>query len=591
MLLASCSADEPVAQNTTEGVINYAVVADNQTRASHSYCPNILPDEFYVWATHTDNDNNQPAKLYINKDHIQRSGDGDSYTDVDGTRYWPQSGTLSFYAVVDGDDKVQYNSSGNIVVEDYEIKNDVTEQLDLMYAVTTDVSNTKDKVSLNFRHALSQICFKAENENPNVRITINSITVGNVYNKGTYTLLAESTTDNINAHNNNYPNALKRGKWSECSKGANNTYFISSMSNNQLDGIKEVDLTYDNNKQHTTNWYSNALNLLPQVYPEDQNQSVDKPYFMLNLTIENRVQESNGGDYTYTPTLESGENFIICPKKINWEQGYRYIYTFKFSQNWESDRAIQYKVTADDFQEGEPLSIDVEGHKAVLMRAAGDGEPALYFATTNIGATTPTDAGKYFWWGDIIGYCAVNNNGSITAQANNGTEFNFIGTNADITTNKDNVDNYLNNSNLNDEHDAARQQWGDLWRMPTKEELQWLVANCDWKAELNSEEDLVGYTVTSKTTQGEIFLPAASCFENKFEGSNNQYKNMCFYWSATISTEKRESQRTAFRLRAEKENKIVVANYGYRWNGFPIRPVISLENSTDAGGSGDADAK
>jgi len=52
LMLSSCSADIPVAKNTTEGAINYNVVTVNQTRAKNSYGSSNKPKQFSVWATH-----------------------------------------------------------------------------------------------------------------------------------------------------------------------------------------------------------------------------------------------------------------------------------------------------------------------------------------------------------------------------------------------------------------------------------------------------------------------------------------------------------------------------------------------------------
>ena len=39
------------------------------------------------------------------------------------------------------------------------------------------------------------------------------------------------------------------------------------------------------------------------------------------------------------------------------------------------------------------------GHEGVQLWEGGP-----YWATTNIGADKPEDAGLYFWWGDTVGY-------------------------------------------------------------------------------------------------------------------------------------------------------------------------------------------
>ena len=80
----------------------------------------------------------------------------------------------------------------------------------MLYAVklnqtrTTTETGTGDEpvvvegapVSLNFRHALSQIVFQAKNTNPNLYVEISGVKLVNVDDKGNYTL-PEKDTDAI----------------------------------------------------------------------------------------------------------------------------------------------------------------------------------------------------------------------------------------------------------------------------------------------------------------------------------------------------------------------------------------------------------
>lgn len=87
LLLASCSSEEPMAVNATDGVINYNVMSDNQTRAAHSYCANYMPEEFKVYAYLNG------TTPYIDGDRIVKSGD--VWSDADGIRYWPDGDDVS----------------------------------------------------------------------------------------------------------------------------------------------------------------------------------------------------------------------------------------------------------------------------------------------------------------------------------------------------------------------------------------------------------------------------------------------------------------------------------------------------------------
>ncbi len=609
LMLTSCSADEPVAQNTTDGAIKYSVATDNQSRALHSYCTNNMPALFKVWA-YLDKTTNKEAELYINGDKISKGNNSGSYADTDGIRYWPSSRTLSFFAFADlGGIKPVVNNGEEVVVSNYTVTQTVSQQPDLMYAVTrragaTDNNNT---VALNFRHALCQVCFKAKNENANQRITIKSVTVGGLYDKGTYTINSSVTTDgNINTHDPNNTNDIgdnKYGQWSDLSKSDLSEPGKYTINLNPVVKLEKTDgnaqnLTcYTDNAENPTSW-GNVLNLIPQQLNPNEDNKTNGTYFRLKIKVENKVEhDDNTVSYqliTDPNKNNSGEDegfqdYIICTDGIEWQQGTRYIYTFSFN-TLNNLKTIEYNVTTDDFSdaaEGAPLPVNppvntiINGYEAVLMRS---GSEPLYFATTNIGAPTKEDFGNFFWWGETgEGHIANDddNDGTYT------TDFQFSRTNEEILTNKPKADiatNFLSGEILKSEKDAATQNWGTPWRMPTVEELEWLKKNCTWEKEINADGKLIGVKVTSKTTGGEIYLPATGCFQGKLN-DDERFRNMCWYWSSTIGEEASaatDNDNHAYRLKVSLNNDILqinISDYGYRWNGFPIRPVATPYNN------------
>lgn len=206
LTLASCSNDEIITRVPTEGArpIEYSVAAANVTRAANSYCNQSLPASFMLWGYGVDGSSNLKGKHYIDGDEIGNDGLG-NYYDTKGVRYWPAKqsdsdpeAVLDFVAYTDGMEnengttvgltntanssydadaetkqtKLQYTYKG------YEVNADVSKQGDLMYAVTPAKKEADGNVALNFRHALSQICFKAENMNEHVAIYIKKVEVG-----------------------------------------------------------------------------------------------------------------------------------------------------------------------------------------------------------------------------------------------------------------------------------------------------------------------------------------------------------------------------------------------------------------------------
>ncbi len=111
------------------------------------------------------------------------------------------------------------------------------------------------------------------------------------------------------------------------------------------------------------------------------------------------------------------------------------------------------------------------GHEYVDL----DLPSGVLWATCNIGATAPEQYGDYFAWGET------------TPQR---------GSKATPTL---------------EPADAATIHWGGNWRIPTKEDFQELIDECDWSWTTNyNETGVKGCIVMSrKDMHKHIFLPAA----------------------------------------------------------------------------------
>lgn len=350
LLLSACSQDEVV--NMRQDGINYNVLAKNQTRAADSYCNILLPGHFNVWAR-TAGDN----ALYINGDKIvNKSG---SWTDEDGVRYWPQGKNLDFFAHVNGDGVFDYNN-GAPKFNSFKVKANVPDQLDLMYAVENNASNSSAPVTINFRHALSQVCFRATNNTKNLQVTINSVTVGHLTDGGTYTYPTASTTQNIvDPDHDDIDNGIQdgvRGGW-VLDNNYNNTYTASVNGGSVTLASGDVNTNLTCPGDNHANGFVNVMTLMPQRVnawdPSQKGASYNGAYFLLDVVIENVV---DGGDNT---TVYSGG--AVVPVNVNWKEGYRYIYTFIFDEGGNGGftpnpddpqpvlAGIQYNVTVDDF--------------------------------------------------------------------------------------------------------------------------------------------------------------------------------------------------------------------------------------------------
>ncbi len=191
-----------------------------------------------------------------------------------------------------------------------------------------------------------------------------------------------------------------------------------------------------------------------------------------------------------------------------------------------------------------------------------------YWATTNIGAEEPEDYGYYFWWGDTLGYKRENE--QWVASDGSASGFSFSDANAqtwvkDIATLQS--EGWITAEGvLAPEHDAAHVQWGGSWRMPTDQELQDLVVNCEWTQ--TTVNGVNGYNVRGKGAyaSARIFLPAAG-----YGGGSSLYNAGSYglYWSSVPFSD--SNFYLSWYLNVNSSSHYT--SYSYRDLGFSVRPV------------------
>lgn len=178
-----------------------------------------------------------------------------------------------------------------------------------------------------------------------------------------------------------------------------------------------------------------------------------------------------------------------------------------------------------------------------------------YWATWNVGASVPEEAGWYFWWGDTVGYKRnAANNGWVSARGGTTTiQFLYNAAPANSTYNKppqqlrdmgyaDTVGGRLN-ANL----DAAKANFGGDWRMPTDADIDALVANTTavWTNNYNNT-GVNGRLVRGKTGDFQnrsIFFPAA---DSGYGSSLSSSGSLGYYWSSTPSSDSYNARNLFF---------------------------------------------
>ena len=177
-------------------------------------------------------------------------------------------------------------------------------------------------------------------------------------------------------------------------------------------------------------------------------------------------------------------------------------------------------------------SATISGHSYVDLGLS------VKWATCNVGTSSPEDYGNYYAWGETSVKSSYTGDNCSTY----GKSIGDIGGTS---------------------RDAARANWGGSWRLPTKEEFQELIDNCNWTwTTLNGE---AGYKVVSKKNGNSIFLPAAG-----FCGGTSLYNagSYSIFWSSTPYS---SNTGYAYVLNSYSGDHYVV--YYYRYFGLAVRPV------------------
>ena len=168
----------------------------------------------------------------------------------------------------------------------------------------------------------------------------------------------------------------------------------------------------------------------------------------------------------------------------------------------------------------------------------------LKWATCNIGASSPEASGNYYAWGE--------------------------------TTPKDEYNSsltYGNDISGNVQYDVAAANWGEGWRMPTKEEMQELIDFCTW--EWTKQNGYKGYNVTGPNGNS-IFLPTTGCkYRSTF---NSETCGEGFYWSSTPEPDF-ASSNYAYEFNFRSSSYTVGCDYC--GDGQAVRPVRDRETTIE----------
>ena len=170
---------------------------------------------------------------------------------------------------------------------------------------------------------------------------------------------------------------------------------------------------------------------------------------------------------------------------------------------------------------------------------------SVLWADRNVGASSPSDYGGYYAWGE-------------TTTKSKYTWYGYRYYDGSSCTN-------IGSNIAGTYYDVACQKWSGGWKMPTKAQWQELIDNCTWT--WTTQGGHSGYKVTSKKNGNSIFLPAAGYCNGTVSfdvGSNGNY------WSSTLDE---SNANSAWNLSFNGGSHDV--DGGLRGRGHTVRPVCN----------------
>ena len=244
------------------------------------------------------------------------------------------------------------------------------------------------------------------------------------------------------------------------------------------------------------------------------------------------VKITKDGYETYTAKLSFGDDPVVVNETLKEKPSQTSSASSQASAAQSTTQAQSHS-SASQSATPRPATGTHNGHEWVDLGLS------VKWATCNVGASSPSDYGNYYAWGEVRTKSEYWDSNCATYEKSMG----------DISGNST--------------YDAARYNWGGKWRLPTKAECQELVGNCTWT--WTSQGGHNGYKVTSKKNGASIFLPAAGW---RYGSSLDGAGELGYYWS---STPYESGAQNAYILYFSSGNLSVF--WYYRYYGHSVRPV------------------
>ena len=335
LLLVGCSADEEIAtiSNSASNAIGFNVVSNNpQTKATminNSTDLQQYPFKVYAFRNGTAYGDGEGIE-------IEYKDSKWDYKDPSKLLYWPHVDPVDFYAVSpadfyginlgNGQKQIYYTA-----LDEYGVQPGMP-NMDVMYAIAKGKKKTSNNgmVTLPFKHALSQVVFKAKKNDPDMQIVVNNMVLHYVQSAGTFQFPSDETAV---------------GEWTHASDVRFHTKYTIGFSKTAPLIITHAAMDISEQKpllfipQRLTAWDPKT---------EHISSNLERSY----LEIQCKISKSTGeSEHYFVPKDGNGSEYgtIYVPFSADWKEGKRYIYTLVFGAGYD-ENGNEYDIVPITFE-------------------------------------------------------------------------------------------------------------------------------------------------------------------------------------------------------------------------------------------------
>ena len=201
------------------------------------------------------------------------------------------------------------------------------------------------------------------------------------------------------------------------------------------------------------------------------------------------------------------------------------------------------------------------------------------WATRNVGATNPEDTGLYFAWGETTGY--VDDSQRTFSWSEYlycmGEESTLTKYNSDSSYGYNGFTDGLGTLEAMD--DAATQNWGEEWCMPTQLQC-WELYDNTYTTKIWTTRNGVQGTLVTSIVQGyegnSVFFPASGYYESFTSITSpdtHKDQDRFYFWTRSTAGSQDSSNMYGFVLCGTETHPIVRYAGERRYFGVPVRPV------------------